>query len=94
MLIITRLIWDDWNREHITRHGVTAGDVEEVCEGDMIVRETYGGRLMVIGPNRAGNLLAAILAPEDNGAFYVVTARPAAKKERRIYRESREEQSP
>jgi uncharacterized DUF497 family protein len=61
--------------------------VEEVCQGDYLVRQTYAGRFMVIGPNAAGNLLSAILAPEGDGAYYVVTARPSAKKERRIYRE-------
>lgn len=87
MLIIAQLLWDEWNTEHIARHGVTPSDVEEVCSGEPIARETYGGRLMVIGPNRADNLLAAILAPRGNDVYYVVTARPAAKKERRIYRE-------
>lgn len=89
MIVIRRLIWDDWNVDHIARHGVTPEDVEEVCQGSYLVRQTYGGRLMVIGPNAAGNLLSAILAPEGEGAYYVVTARPSAKKERRIYRETK-----
>lgn len=51
------------------------------------MRQTYQGRLLVIGPNAAGNLLTAVLAPEGEDVYYVVTARPAAKKERRLYRE-------
>ncbi|MEX1021482.1 MAG: hypothetical protein WDZ49_17605 [Litorilinea sp.] len=87
MITITRLIWDDWNIAHIARHDVTWEDVEQVCQGDFLVRQTYGARLLLIGPNASGNLLAVILAPEAEDAYYVVTARPAAKKERRIYRE-------
>ena len=34
-------------------------------------------------------LLSAILAPQGQGYYYVVTARPAAKKERRIYRQTK-----
>ena len=89
MIVISRLIWDDWNISHIARHGVTQIDVEEVYRGDYLSRQTYQGRIMVIGPNAAGNLLSVILAPEDAGRYYVVTARPAAKKERRIYRQTK-----
>ena len=94
MFAIRRLIWDDWNVAHIARHGVTPEDVEEVCQGSYLVRQTYEGRLMVIGPNAAGNLLSAILAPEGDDTYYVVTARPSAKKERRIYRETKGDDRP
>lgn len=87
MITVRRLTWDDWNVAHIARHGVTPEDVEEVCQGDYLVRQTYQGRFLVIGPSTSGNLLSAILAPEGEGVYYVVTARPAAKKERRIYRQ-------
>jgi uncharacterized protein len=88
MITIRHLIWDDWNIAHIARHEVTPEDVEEVCRGDYLVRQTYQGRYMLIGPNASGNLLSAILAPEGEDTYYVVTARPAAKQERRIYRQS------
>lgn len=28
---IGRLFWDEWNIEHISRHGVDKDEVEEVC---------------------------------------------------------------
>ena len=89
MIAIRRLVWDDWNVAHIARHGVTPEDMEEVCQGSYLVRQTYQARFMVIGPNVAGNLLSAILAPEGEGAYYVVTARPSAKQEHRIYRDTK-----
>ena len=64
----------------MARHGVTPIDVKEICQGTFLVRQTYQGRLMVIGPNAGGNLLSVILAPAGNDEYYVFTARPADKK--------------
>ena len=87
MITIEKLVWDDYNIEHIARHGVTRPKVEEVCLGDFYARETYNERLLVIGPDSTGNLLAVVVGLEGDNTYYVVTARPAAKKERRRYRQ-------
>ena len=94
MVNVRHLDWDDWNVDHIARHGVSRDDVEEVCHGTPTEDETYRNRLRLVGPTAVGNLLTVILAPQDeDGVYYVVTARPAAKKERRIYRERMGEQA-
>jgi uncharacterized DUF497 family protein len=87
MITVRRLVWDDWNVAHIALHGVTPEDIEEVCQGEYLVRQSYQGRFLMIGTNASGKLLSAVLAPEEEGIYYVVTARPAAKQERRIYRQ-------
>jgi uncharacterized DUF497 family protein len=89
MRIVRRLIRDSWNVAHIARHNVVPREVEEVCHGDHIVRETYAGRLMLIGPTAGGRMLAVVLAPEGDDGYYPVTARPADRKERTIYRMER-----
>ncbi|MBI3330420.1 MAG: BrnT family toxin [Nitrospinae bacterium] len=90
MLTINRLIWDTWNVAHIARHHVTPEEVEEVCHGQPVTSRTYKGRLRVVGPTRRRRLLAVILAPtQDEGVYYPVTARPADRKERRIYQHHR-----
>jgi len=89
MLAIRRLIWDSWNIAHIARHHVIPEEVEAVCHGDYIVRQAYQGRLMLIGPTAAGRVLAVILDSQGEGLYYPVTARPADRKERRIWREER-----
>ena len=48
MIVIRRLIWDSWNVAHIARHEVTPDEVEEVCQGEYIVRQTYDERLLLI----------------------------------------------
>jgi uncharacterized DUF497 family protein len=86
MILVRRLVWDTWNEPHIARHVVTRDEVEEVCHGDSIVREAQKGRLMVIGPTHARRVLAVILDPEtEEGVYYPITARPADRRERRIY---------
>lgn len=88
MLIISRLVWDDWNVEHIARHDVSPEEVEEVCHREALVHETYGGRLRVIGMTSSGKALTVIAAPKgEDGVYYPVTARAASSRERMIYRE-------
>ena len=90
MLLIRRLIWDKWNVAHIAHHDVIPDEVEEVCHGEYIVREGYKRRVMLIGPTKTERILAVVLDPEEEkGMYYVVTARPADREERRIYQEEK-----
>ena len=85
-MIIRRLVWDEWNVEHIARHGVTAVEVEQVCLGDRyIVRESYKDRIMLIGSTFKERILTVVIAPKGNDAYYVITARSADRKERRVH---------
>lgn len=91
-LLINTLIWEDSNVAHIGRHDVTPLEVEQTCQGSHIVRKGKKGRLLVIGLTEQGRMITAALDPEDaEGVYYPVTARPASKKERRLYQEEQEE---
>lgn len=79
------LVWDDWNIAHIARHSVTKDEVEEVVLGEVQWSWTYGGRIRLIGPTQAEQMLTVILAPKQEGNYYPVTARPASRSERRRY---------
>ncbi len=84
---IKQLIWDQGNVEHIARHGVTPEEVEEACNSDLLVLESYRGRFLIVGLTEAGQMIAFVLDPEpEEGVYYVVTARSADSKERRMYR--------
>jgi uncharacterized DUF497 family protein len=90
MIVIRRLVWDEWNVAHIARHRVTPDEAEEVCHGNFVLLQGQKGRLIIIGPTQRGRLLAVVLNPEgDEGIYYPVTARPAATKERRLYRQQK-----
>ena len=82
-LYIRQLRWDELNVAHIARHGVVPDEVEAVCHGAFIHRESYSGRVLIIGPARPRRMLAIVLAPEGDNVYYVVTARNADRKERR-----------
>jgi uncharacterized DUF497 family protein len=66
---------------------VALEDVEAACHADPLVQQGYGGRLLVFGPARDGRLLTIVLEPQtEEGRYDVITARPASRRERAIYR--------
>lgn len=89
MAAIGDLVWNEWNVNHIARHGVVPTEAEEVCSNAVMIRQSYADRIVVIGPTNEGRILAVILEPldPDTKTNYVVTARPASRRERRLYRE-------
>lgn len=91
MLTIRRLIWDAWNVAHIFCHQVIPEEVEEACQSDdPYTDQGEKGRIRLVGPTARGRMLAVILDPEEEeGVYYPVTARPASRKERRLYRQQK-----
>ena len=90
MIDISRLIWDEQNVAHIARHGVVPQEVEEACQGTYISYESYDQRFEVIGATQHGRILTIILDPEpEEGVYYVVTAHPASRKDRALYRKEK-----
>lgn len=90
-LNILDLVWTEWNVDHIARgHDLTPDQVEEALRGPTTVRSSYKGRLMVFGQLGTGRVIAVILEPVEGeeGIYFPVTARPADRKERRLYREA------
>ncbi len=88
---LDRLHWDDWNRDHIAKHAVLPEEVEEVIAGLPTVSETYKQRLQLVGPTLAGRVLSIVVGavPSRPGIYYVFSARPASRKERGMYEQSK-----
>jgi uncharacterized protein len=83
---VDEIVWDDWNEEHIARHGVRPHEVEDVVFSPSTYVErrrnsTYG----ILGRTPAGRGLLVILAPRGDGRFYVVTSRDMTTAERRRF---------
>lgn len=81
MTVVNSLIWDDWNREHLTRHHISPEEVEEICHGKHLTVESYRRRILIMGKTKAGKGLSIVLSPENpnlkpygHGIYYVVTA--------------------
>ena len=86
-MLIDRLMWDPQNVNHIARHKVTLQEVEEVCAGQLVTRRSYANRLLVVGPTTEGRILLVVLEPVSDKVYYVVTVRPASRRERRWRKE-------
>ena len=92
---IDELIWDEWNVEHIARHGIEVAEVEEVCDrGRHIARraadQPYGQtRYRLYGQTYDGRYLFVVLDKIDGGRFYPVTAREMTAREKKRFRRKR-----
>ena len=86
MVRIFRLLWDEWNVEHIARHAVDQSEAEEVVRNDPYITKGRRGTYRVIGRTDGGRFLTVVVSPRDDGAYYVVTAREADPSERRAFR--------
>ena len=82
---IKKLVWDNYNVEHIKKHNVTIYEAEEAIRNFKAHKVGKKGRYIAIG--RVGTrLLSVIVRRQATGVYYVVTARDAAKEERkRVY---------
>ena len=80
---ISSLHWNERNLEHITKHSVTREEVEEAICHILAHRQGYAGRIVLIGRS-AKRLLSVIVSKETSGRYYIVTARDADKKERKL----------
>lgn len=86
---VDKLIWEVWNIQHIAKHGVSTEEVEKVCHSTFVVRESYKGRLLIIGKCEERRYLTIILSPQEKkGVYYPVTARVAARKEREYFKQT------
>jgi uncharacterized DUF497 family protein len=90
-LDIDYLTWDDWNTNHIAKHGLSVEDVEQVVFGRPVARETYKNRLQLIGPSRDGRIYTVIVGPVSGKVrvYYPFSARPASRQERRYFAEQK-----
>lgn len=81
MLIIKELIWDSWNRDHLSKHEITIDEIYEVCSGKFRAKESFRKRIIISGKTKKGRYLIIILSPEDrnlkvygSGIYYPITA--------------------
>ncbi len=79
--------WDDSNIEHIARHEVTPGDVEDVAfDDDPWVRKGRKGTRYMLGYTIGGRYLFVVYVPKGKGIARVITAMDMDDKTRKLYR--------
>lgn len=87
VLVVRELNWTPSNVAHIAKRGIQPRDVEDVCQAAHIVRQGYDQRIMIIGPNRRYRMIAVVLDAKGDGVYHPITARPASRRERKLYSE-------
>lgn len=89
---VKQLIWDEWNIEHIKKHHVSQKEVAKLAENIFLHKKAKLGRYVIIG--RVGSrILSVFIKRKGVGVYYVVTARDAAKQERRAVYEKEKKQN-
>jgi uncharacterized protein len=83
---VREIRWTEQSEDHIARHGVAPGDVEEVVfSRPRLVARGREGTTLIFGTTGAGRHLVVILADSEDGRLYVVTARDMTDQERRAF---------
>lgn len=84
-LVVKKLIWKQWNIEHIQKHNISIQETETAAKNLVAHKRGYKGRYIVIG-RCDRRILSIIIVREKKGEYFVVTARDADKEERkRVY---------
>ena len=80
--------WNEWNIEHLARHGVEPEAAEQVIrEADTPYPRRMGeDKLLAWGRGPAGELLQVIFVLDEAGSVYVLHARRLTEREKRRYR--------
>ena len=84
---IRYLDWDRNNIAHITRHGVTPEEFNEVCQGEFLFRRGKGEKIYLIyGQTESNRYLFLVVKALGQGNYRPITARDMTRKEKRFYR--------
>ena len=88
---ISEVLWPEDRVDHITRHGVTPEEFEQVCFGrPWVLRAKATGQNPVyylLGETDAGRPLFCVVIEFPGSKAYPVTARDMTTKEKRRYAE-------
>lgn len=80
---LENLIWDLWNVEHIKKHNISQKEVEDAITNIITNRMGYEGRIILTG--RSGKrLISVVVFPKQAKTYYIIAARDADKKERKL----------
>jgi uncharacterized protein len=86
-----RFRWNEWNVEHLERHGVTPEEAERIVRMAKAPypRPRADGRWLVWGWGDGGRFLQVLFVADEDDEVYVIHARPLTEREKRSYRRKR-----
>jgi len=84
--------WDEANRQHVARHGISPEEAEEAVTTDSldvdVQQHESEPRVLCFGRTKSGRLLTVLYA-ERHGKVRVVTAYEMTKAQQRLYFQER-----
>ena len=83
---IRNLIWDEWNQEHILKHGVSQAEVEEVCFSRHFAIKNGSSKRAVWGQTENRRLILVILGARGNDDYYPISSRDMEDREKRKFK--------
>lgn len=80
--------WNEWNVEHIARHGVDPDEAERVVRDAIrpFPRRIQDDKWLVWGRGHGGRFLQVIFVLDDDDRVYIIHARPLTDREKRRLR--------
>ena len=80
--------WNEWNVEHIARHGVVPEEAESIVRAarSPFPRKVEEDKWLVWGRGQGGRFLQVIFVLDEDRTAYVIHARPLDNREKRRFR--------
>jgi uncharacterized DUF497 family protein len=77
--------WNEWNREHATRHGVSQWEAEHAVDNSTRGLPIRCGKkkLMVQGRGEGGRIVQVVYLLDPEGTIYIIHAMPLTTRRRR-----------
>ncbi len=81
----TAFRWNEWNREHATRHGCTVDEIESVVRrgGRGYPRSVDSKKWVVVGRGIGDRVIRVIYVIDPDRTIYVIHAMPLTMRRRR-----------
>lgn len=83
---IRKLVWNEWNEEHILKHGVSKQEVEEVCFSKHFAIKSGRSKVAVWGQTENGRYILVILGARDYNDYYPISTREMDNREKSQYK--------
>jgi uncharacterized protein len=80
--------WNEWNIEHVSKHGVAPDEAEAVARAAQppFPQHVGDGKWVVGGRGEGGRFVQVIYVIDPDESFYIIHARPMTDIEIRRYR--------
>lgn len=80
--------WNDWNSQHIARHGVAPEAAEHAILQARPPWPLYQSdeKWLVWGQDQAGRHLQVVFVLEEDECVFVIHARPLTEREKKLFR--------